>query len=170
MRPLIRTLTQGLALAGTLVLAACSGGQSDLQQWIEETKKKPGGRIAPLPEVKPYESYVYNPGGMRSPFQPQGPNAGAGGVRPVVHRNREFLESFPLDTLRMVGTFKVGKNFYGLVQSKDGLVHKVQPGNYVGQNDGKITDITASKISVTEIIPDGLGGYIERPASLALAN
>ena len=170
MRPVMRTLAAGLALAGTLVLAGCSGGQSDLQQWIEETKKKPGGRIAPLPEVKPYESYVYNPGGMRSPFQPQGPNAGAGGVRPVVHRNREFLESFPLDTLRMVGTFKVGKNFYGLVQSKDGLVHKVQPGNYVGQNDGKITEITASKISVTEIIPDGLGGYIERPASLALAN
>jgi type IV pilus assembly protein PilP len=170
MRPAARTLAFLAALAGTLALAACSGGQSDLQQWIEETKKKPGGRIAPLPEVKPYESYVYNPQGMRSPFQPQGPNAGIGGVRPVVHRSREFLESFPLDTLRMVGTFKVGKNFYGLVQSKDGLVHKVQPGNYVGQNDGKITEITASKISLTEIIPDGLGGYIERPASLALAN
>ena len=170
MRSAARTLYIFVALAGTVTLAACSGGQSDLQQWIEETKKKPGGRIAPLPEVKPYESYVYNPQGMRSPFQPQGPNAGLGGVRPVVHRSREFLESFPLDTLRMVGTFKVGKNFYGLVQSKDGLVHKVQPGNYVGQNDGKITEITASKISLNEIIPDGLGGYIERPASLALAN
>ena len=170
MRSAARTLYIFVALAGTVTLAACSGGQSDLQQWIEETKKKPGGRIAPLPEVKPYESYVYNPQGMRSPFQPQGPNAGLGGVRPVVHRSREFLESFPLDTLRMVGTFKVGKNFYGLVQSKDGLVHKVQPGNYVGQNDGKITERTASKISLNEIIPDGLGGYIERPASLALAN
>ena len=166
----MRRISLLIAFAGTLVLAACSGGSSDLQTWIEDTKKKPGGRIAPLPEVKPYESYVYNPTGMRSPFQPQGPNAGVGGVRPVVHRNREFLESFSLDTLRMVGTFKVGKNFYGLVQSKDGLVHKVQPGNYVGQNDGKITEITASKINLTEIIPDGLGGYIERPASLALAN
>ena len=170
MRPAVRTLSILVALAATAALAACSGGQYDLQQWIDETLKKPGGRIAPLPEVKPYESYVYNPAGMRSPFQPQGPNAGLGGVRPVVHRSREFLESFPLDTLRMVGTFKVGKNFYGLVQSKDGLVHKVQPGNYVGQNDGKITEITASKISLNEIIPDGLGGYIERPASLALAN
>jgi type IV pilus assembly protein PilP len=170
MNSLARKLTVSIALAGTLFLAGCSGGQSDLQQWIEETKKKPGGRIAPLPEVKPYDSYTYNPAGMRSPFQPQGPNAGNGGVRPVVRRSREFLEAFPLDTLRMVGTLKVGKNFYGLVQSKDGLVHRVQPGSYVGQNDGKITDITASKISVTEIIPDGLGGYIERPASLALAN
>lgn len=170
MRRVTRTICTSIALAGSVALAACSGGQSDLQQWIEETKKKPGGRIAPLPEVKPYESFTYQPSAMRSPFQPQGPNAGTGGIRPVVRRNREFLEAFPLDTLRMVGTFKVGKSFYGLVQSKDGLVHKVQPGNYVGQNDGKITDITASKISVNEIIPDGLGGYIERPASLALAN
>ena len=69
---------------------------------------------------------------------------------------------------KMVGTFKVGNNFYGLVQSKDGLVHKVQPGNYLGQNDGKVTEITGSRISLVEIIPDGLGGYIERPASLAL--
>jgi type IV pilus assembly protein PilP len=69
-----------------------------------------------------------------------------------------------------VGTLKGGKGFFGLIQSKDGLVHKVQPGNYLGQNDGKITDITGSKISLIEIVPDGLGGYIERPASLALTD
>jgi type IV pilus assembly protein PilP len=49
-------------------------------------------------------------------------------------------------------------------------VHKVQPGNYLGQNDGKVTEITGGKISLVEIIPDGLGGYIERPASLALTD
>jgi type IV pilus assembly protein PilP len=161
----------GVVLAA-LVAAGCSGGQSDLQKWIEATKKKPGGRIQPLPEVKPYETFVYSAGTLRSPFQPLGPNAGNGlaSARASTHRNREFLEGFSLDTLKMVGTFKVGNNFYGLVQSKDGLVHKVQPGNYMGQNDGKVTEITGGRISLVEIIPDGLGGYIERPASLALAN
>jgi type IV pilus assembly protein PilP len=161
----------GVVLAA-LLAAGCSGGQSDLQKWIEATKKKPGGRIQPLPEVKPYETYVYAAGNLRSPFQPQGPNAGNGlaSARANSHRNREFLEGFSLDTLKMVGTFKVGNNFYGLVQSKDGLVHKVQPGNYMGQNDGKVTEITGGRISLVEIIPDGLGGYVERPASLALAN
>ena len=153
-------------------LAGCSGGQSDLQKWIEDTKKRPGGHIQPLPEVKPYETFVYGAGKLRSPFQPQGPGGinGQQSLRPSVRRNREFLEGFSLDTLKMVGTFKVGGNFYGLVQSKDGLVHKVQPGNYLGQNDGKVTEITAGKISLVEIVPDGLGGYIERPASLALAD
>jgi len=160
----------GVVLAA-LVAGGCSGGQSDLQKWIEATKKKPGGRIQPLPEVKPYETYVYAAGNLRSPFQPQGPNANNGlASARASRRNREFLEGFSLDTLRMVGTFKVGNNFYGLVQSKDGLVHKVQPGNYMGQNDGKVTEITGGRISLVEIIPDGLGGYIERPASLALAN
>lgn len=152
--------------------AGCSGGQSDLQKWIAETKKRPGGRIQSLPEVKPYESFGYSASNLRSPFQPVGPSLGSGqgAVRPSTRRNREFLEGFSLDTLRMVGTFRVSGHFYGLVQSKDGLVHKVQPGNYLGQNDGKVTEITASKISLVEIIPDGLGGYIERPASLALTD
>jgi type IV pilus assembly protein PilP len=158
----------GVVLLG-LVAAGCSGGQSDLQKWIADTKKKPGGRIQALPEVKPYESFVYSAGNMRSPFQPQGAS-GQASLRPSTRRNREFLENFSLDTLKMVGTFKVGNNFYGLVQSKDGLVHKVQPGNYLGQNDGKVTEITGGKISLVEIIPDGLGGYIERPASLALTD
>ena len=153
-----------------LILAGCSGGQSDLQKWIADTKKKPGGRIQALPEVKPYETYVYSAGKLRSPFQPQGSSNSQANLRPSSRRNREFLENFSLDTLKMVGTFKVGSNFYGLVQSKDGLVHKVQPGNYLGQNDGKVTEITGGKISLVEIIPDGLGGYIERPASLALSD
>jgi type IV pilus assembly protein PilP len=159
-----------LGCACLALLAGCSGGQSDLDKWIAETKAKPGGRIEPLPEVKPYETFTYSAGNMRSPFTPQGPTAGQASLRPSTRRNREFLEGFSLDTLRMVGTFKVGPSFYGLVQSKDGLVHKVQPGNYIGQNDGKITDITSGRISITEIVPDGLGGYIERPASLALAD
>lgn len=156
---------------GGFIVAGCSGGQSDLQKWIADTKKKPGGRIQALPEVKPYETFVYGAGNLRSPFQPQGPGAaGQANLRPSSRRNREFLEGFSLDTLKMVGTFKVGGSFFGLVQSKDGLVHKVQPGNYLGQNDGKVTNISGGKISLVEIIPDGLGGYIERPASLALSN
>ena len=160
------------AVLASFATAGCSGGQSDLQKWIETTKKKPGGRIQALPEVKPYETYVYSATRMRSPFQPQGAGTanGQANLRPSSRRNREFLEGFSLDTLRMVGTFKVGSSFYGLVQSKDGLVHKVQPGNYLGQNDGKVTVITGGKISLVEIIPDGLGGYIERPASLALSD
>ncbi len=171
MRPTTRRSMWVAVLIGCVLVAGCSSGQGALKQWIAQVKKRQGGRIEPLPEVKPYESFKYSASNLRSPFQPQGPsNTGPSAVRPNQRRNREFLEGFPLDTLRMVGTMKIGGRFYGLIETKDGLVHKVQPGNYVGESDGKITSITPSKISIVEIVPDGLGGYIERPASLALAN
>ena len=83
-------------------------------------------------------------------------------------RSREFLEQFPLDTMRMVGTLQLQGRNYGLVQGKDGLVHRVLPGSYMGQNEGRVTSITNTKIALIEIVPDGVGGYIERPAALAL--
>jgi type IV pilus assembly protein PilP len=150
-------------------LSACSSKDDELDNFISSTKKEPGGRVEPLPELKPYESYAYESTDMRSPFMPGGSGASnAGALRPDSRRNREFLEQFSLDTLRMVGTLRLADRTYGLVKTKDGLVHRVLPGNYMGQADGKVTEITTSKISVVEIVPDGLGGYMERPASLAL--
>src|ERR1700761_2953911 len=150
-------------------LTACSSADDELARFIEDTKKEPGGRVEPLPEVKPYETFIYAATSMRSPFVPGGNSSGGtNALRPDSKRNREFLEQFSLDTLKMVGTLKLGGRMYGLVQTKDGLVHRVSDGNYMGQADGKITDITPAKISVTEIVPDGLGGYMERPAALGL--
>jgi type IV pilus assembly protein PilP len=100
------------------------------------------------------------------PASATGPNA----VRPDSSRPREFLEQFSLDTLRMVGTLKLQGRIYGLVQTKDGLVHRVLPGNHLGQSDGRITAIEEGKISLTEIVPDGMGGFIQRPAALGLSD
>jgi type IV pilus assembly protein PilP len=172
MSHLARTLLAATLAAVLLApLAGCGGGTGDLKRELEEKKKRPGGRIEPLPEIKPYESFVYDPTTLRSPFQPSVPatSLGAGGVRPDARRNREFLEGFSLDTLKMVGTLRQGGRMFGLVQTKDGLIHRVLSGNYVGQNDGRVTSVSDSKITVVEIVPDGLGGYMERPAAIALA-
>ena len=153
-----------------LSLSACSNGMEQLQQQVAEIKARPGEAIDPLPEIKPYEAFTYAAGNMRSPFVPTPPARTdvANGVRPDVKRPREILEQFPLDTMRMVGTLQLLGRNYGLVQGKDGLVHRVLPGNFVGQNDGRIVGISPTKITIIEIVPDGLGGYIERPAALAL--
>jgi len=158
-----------LALA-LLALGGCSNDMDELRQQVAEIKSRPGERIEPLPEIKPYEAFTYNAANLRSPFVPSAPARSdmASGVRPDVKRPREFLEQFPLDAMRMVGTLQLQGRNYALVQGKDGLVHRVLPGNYIGQNDGRIVSITNTKISIIEIVPDGLGGYIERPASLAL--
>lgn len=158
------------AVASFAVLAGCSSDLDELQRQVAEIKARPGERIEPLPEVKPYESFTYAASNLRSPFLPSAParNDVANAIRPDVKRPREFLEQFPVDTMTMVGTLQLQGRTYGLVQGKDGLVHRVLPGSYMGQNDGRVISITATRISLIEIIPDGVGGYIERPAALAL--
>jgi type IV pilus assembly protein PilP len=159
----------------SLGIAACGADMGDLNEYIDEVKRRPGGRIDPLPEITPYEvfTYVADSEAVRSPFVPDTPQASgnnAGGARPDLERSREFLEGFPLDTLRMVGTLEISATMYALVQTSDGLIHRVIPGNYLGQNDGRITGISESEVELVEIISDGIGGYIERDASISLSD
>jgi type IV pilus assembly protein PilP len=56
-----------------------------------------------------------------------------------------------------------------MVKAPDGVVHRVAVGDHLGQNFGTINKIEPSEIDLTEIVPDGFGGWIERPATLALA-
>jgi type IV pilus assembly protein PilP len=156
-------------------LTGCSGDMDDLDSYINEVKARPGGRIEPLPEITPYEvfTYVADTEGLRSPFVPDTQQSAAGpsgGARPDLERSREFLEQFPLDSLNMVGTLEIGNATFGLVQTGDGLIHRVSPGNYVGQNDGRVTAVTESEIQVVEIVSDGIGGYLERDAAIGLSD
>lgn len=162
-------------LATGLGLTGCTGDMDDLDRYINDVKARPGGRIDPLPEITPYEVFTYlaDTEGYRSPFRPDSPQTAGGptdGVRPDSDRSREFLEQFPLDTLSMVGTLDIGSTTYGLLQTQDGLVHRVVPGNYIGQNDGRIVAVTDSEIQVVEIISDGIGGYLEREAAISLSD
>ena len=165
-----------LASIASFGLTACGGDMDDLDQYVNTVKARPGGRIDPLPEITPYEifTYVADVEGIRSPFAPEAPevgaNSSANGMRPDAERNREFLEQFPLDTLRMVGTLELGEMNFGLVQTSDGLIHRVEPGNYMGQNDGRIISVNESEIELVEIISDGIGGYLEREAAVGLAD
>lgn len=166
-----RVLIIGLA---AVALGGCGSDMDELDSYITKIKQRPGGRIEPLPEITPYEVFMYEADdeGIRPPFQPDSPqSSGVGsGTRPDPDRVPEFLESFPLDTLRMVGTLDMSDTTYGLVQTSDGLIHRVISGNYMGQNDGRITAITESEITLVEIISDGIGGYIERDAAISLTN
>ena len=158
-----------------LSLSACGGANDDLRAYIDDVKARPGGRIEPLPPIEPAPTFAYEPGQRRSPFMPEEPaarrNTGPGAVEgPDPNRPREELEKFPLDTLRMVGTLADRRASFGLVQTTDGLVHRVAVGNHMGQNYGRIVAISDSEIQLVEIISDGLGGYLERPAAIGLAD
>ncbi len=171
-----RTHTFLLTVLALLGLAGCSGetGHADLEDFVRQVKAKPGGRIPPLPEFKTYETFAYSAFEYRHPFQSfetsDGPGevSGKDGLRPDKDRNREALEQFPLDTLKFAGHLEKGGMNWGIITAPDKLVHRVQVGNHLGQNEGRIVGITETNVDIIEIIPDGIGGWVERPAALKL--
>jgi len=159
------------AICTALTLSACGGGMEDLEQYIAEVKDRPSSRIEPLPQIKPYETYDYSVQDNRSPFirsRANDENLASTGPAPIKNRNKEYLEQFPLDTLGMVGTLETDGKTYGLLQTNDGLVHRILPGNYVGQNDGRVVSITEGKIEVEELVSNGIGSFFKRTAEIGI--
>jgi type IV pilus assembly protein PilP len=172
--PRVRLLAT-LTLVGAL--AGCAGGMDDLEAMVADEKAKPGGGIEALPQPKLFETFAYEATELRSPFkaddgtsaaQLAAANAQGSGTSPDANRNREFLEEYPLDALKMVGTLQVRGITYALVKDSDNGLHRVKVGNYLGQNHGKISDITENEVRLTEIVLDTKGVWVSRDAALVL--
>lgn len=167
-------LRLGMITALVLSLTGCEGDNlRDLRAYVEEVKARRAGPIQPLPEIKQIETFAYVAGDRRNPFSAEQAeeadmSTSTSGIQPDLVRHKEEMEAFPLDSIRMVGTLAQSDLSWGLVQSKDGTIHRVRPGNYMGQNHGQISRVLEDRIELTEIVPDGRGGYVERQASLAL--
>lgn len=173
-----RDIKQFICITFLILLTGCGNDDfSDINQYISKVKVHPKGTIKPIPDIKEIESFTFNPKGLRDPFKPlaqpeQLDNIAdqptGGGIKPDLSRRKEELEAFPLDVLKMVGTVEVKKKLWGLIKADDGTIHRVQAGNYMGKNYGKILHITVDKIELMEIVPDKPGVWRELQSSLVL--
>ncbi|WP_340648427.1 pilus assembly protein PilP [Pseudoxanthomonas winnipegensis] len=168
-----RLLLAGLAL---LALAGCSrsitstpGDAPNLQNWVNDVRARPAPPLEPLPVMQQFETFEYAAQNLRDPFSTAWTTSDAGsGLRPDPNRRKETLEQYPLDSLKMVGTIGSGSNIVGLVMAPDKVTYRVSPGAYLGQNDGRITDVQPDRINLVELVSDGAGGWLERPAAVTL--
>ena len=162
-------------LTGSL-LTGCGGGDfSDLQAFMDEVQARPAPPIAPLKTFTPAQPFAYEAMGLRSPFEPpvlvkpRNTNRPTGPlVKPNPNRVKQFLEQFTIGSLAMVGTLSQGPSMYALIQDSDGGVHRVQAGDYMGTDHGKIQAIDEAAIELVEIVPDGTGSWVERIRTVAL--
>lgn len=174
----------GMSLVSLLTACSQSSGFADIDQFMAETRAKPRGYVEPLPEFKSYEAFSYSASDRRAPFEPpvdvqltmmdEEPNSD---VEPDLDRPREVLENFGLKELVMVGTLNREANIesgeasgslFALIRDNTGGIHRVRSGNYMGQNYGRIIGVNETRIELIEIVPNGRGGWIERPRSLTL--
>lgn len=159
----------------TAGLAACSGGDyQDLDAFMAEKKARSGGVIKPIPVFKAYTAFTYGAAGNRGPFDRPVEVTEitrlqmTSNVKPDTNRAKEFLEQFPLDSLGMVGSLQLGDVLWALVKDGNGGVQRVKTGNYVGRNHGRIVEATDTYLSVIEIVPNGVDGWVERPKTIKL--
>lgn len=161
-----------IAVAFACLLAACGSEEhSDLKQFVKDSDNLPRGRIPPVPEAKPYEPFAYQAFDLTDPFKPrkiEPPKNSGGGMRPDFNRRREPLEAYPLENLRMVGTLEQKKDFFALIKTPDNNLFRVKPGNYIGQNFGRIVAIGDSNIKLREIVQDNSGNWEEKDQVLQL--
>lgn len=174
-------LKNTLVILSVLSLVACENDMSDLVQKVNNVKTRPAGRISEIPEFIPYQNFEYTLENLRDPFVISSSDILedtkaiianiTSGLKPDIDRVKEALESFPLDTLRFKGTVTtIEGTKWALIFAPDNTIHRVIEGYHIGQNHGRIFAIEDNKINLTEIVPDGLGNYIERDAALALIN
>jgi type IV pilus assembly protein PilP len=173
---MMRAFAMGIVFP--FLLAGCGGEQfADLKQFVKESGEGLRGRVEPIPEVKQFEPFAYNAFDLADPFKPRtmkvtesrpaGP--GGAGPRPDDKRPKEALESFPLESLQMVGTLEQKQVRYALVKTPDNNLYRVKPGNHLGQNFGIITSISESTVTLKEVIQDSSSGsWNERTSSLQL--
>ena len=160
-----------------LLLTGCMDQKQDLQTYVADVAAKQKPDIEPIPVMKPFQQFDYAAAELRDPFTAtvvdlaDDENKQAvvdNGLRPEQHRRKEALELYELSELQFVGTLEK-EGMWGLIRASDGIINRVQVGNYMGKNHGQILSISPSEISLKEIILSGSGSYIERESSLPIA-
>ncbi|MEE4298453.1 MAG: pilus assembly protein PilP [Pseudomonadales bacterium] len=167
-----------LAAVGALLVVGCSSGSryQDLDAYMAEVRARPKPPVAPLPEFKAYEPFAYGAAGQRSPFEPPAPPRPPrlpgedSDIEPDPNRVKQYLETFAINDLRMVGTLEREGEFYALIRDSAGSVHRVTEGDYMGLDHGEILEITEASIEMDEIVSDGLGGWVKRSRTVQLAS
>ena len=164
-----------MSLMIMLTLSACSESLEDLNKYIVDVKERPADPIPPIPAVRTYTPYEYDGAVGRGPFRPslsEGSDdersGNRSGPQPDVARAKEYLERYELDAMAMVGTFRKEEFYWALVRDPEGEVHRIPVGNYIGKNHGQVVQISDTRVSLSELISDGAGGWLVREASIAL--
>lgn len=157
-----------LVLASSLALTACSSSSDDLQTWMKDQAHLMKGQVTPLPPVYPFNPITYIGKEMSDPFAPKKSIKIANNA-PDSTRKKDFLESFSMERLTVVGAIKRNGQLWGLVRAPDGTVTMVKPGDYIGQNFGKIMEIRDNGIHIKESVLDPQGDWTDREVDLGVA-
>ena len=166
-------------MAGALMLStlgACSADNDELVQWMQQQHNEIKPHIAPIYPPKKFDPQAYlgvtgvEPFGAQK-LVPVGGNASSSRSNAILaaakaHATQE-LESYPIDSMTMVGSLQQGGRTHALLMVENRL-HDVKVGDWIGQNYGQITAISDTQITLRETVQDPTGEWIERASTLQI--
>ncbi len=164
-----------LYLAACVLLASCGGQDDELRDWMTAARKDIRPVTNTLTEPRTFEPFVYADRDQVDPFDPAKlanalrklASKSNNGLAPDMNRRKEPLESFPLDSISMVGIISRGSVRTALLRA-DSVVYEVRLGMHAGENFGEVTKITDSDITLNERVQDASGEWVERISTLEL--
>ncbi|WP_229519440.1 pilus assembly protein PilP [Massilia rhizosphaerae] len=168
-------IVMGMALASALLAGCGASDVREVQDWMDQVRRDTHPSVKPLPEPKDFLPYAYGAKDAVDPFNPTkllGELARAAATsdnpnQPDMQRPRELLETFPLDTMQMVGTIEKGGARYALLQV-DRSLYQVTTGQRIGQNFGVVTHVGEDAVDIREVVQDAAGEWTGRMTKLEL--
>ena len=160
------------ALAVLGLLAGCSDEQQELRGWMEQQRRNTPVVSEKIEPPKQFPPFRYENAGQSDPFSQaklalRPGEVPATGLKPDLNRRREALESFPLESIRMVGHVSNSRGGFALLLA-EGMVYQARVGNHAGQNFGVITRVTDSEVTLRELVRDAAGDWVHRETALEL--
>jgi type IV pilus assembly protein PilP len=158
-----------------MILTGCFDDTADIQQFMADVKANSSARIPPLPPVKAFEHLPYTSSELRSPFSLPSPEAynqlpvhQPGCIQLDNQREKQALEQYAVDNLKMRGTLGHADQLWALIEASDQSMHRITINDRLGLFHGKVIAVKPDYIEITEFIPDGSGCTVQRNSKLQL--
>lgn len=160
------------ALLASALLAGCGGEQQELRSWMDEQRRSTAPVTEKIEPPKQFEPFRYASAGQSDPFSQvrialRPGESESNKLAPDMNRRREALESYPLESIRMVGHLSDRRGTFALLQA-DGMVYQARVGNHAGQDFGVITRVSESEVTLRELVRDAAGDWVQRETALQL--
>ena len=151
---------------------------NDLDHWVEDKKNSARPRVQALKEPLIFRPLSYESTDEIDPFsmlkltqvlnrESSEKNAKVALLTQEQNRRKEVLESYPLDSMVMVGSLRKNGQYTALLRVNQ-LIYQVKQGDYLGQNYGRVVQIQEDSIKLREVVQDVVGDWVERISTLDL--
>lgn len=172
-----RTLYLLIVCSG-LLLGCSSSSSDDVHSWMIQSLNETKPHVTPIVKPKKFIPEPFVNSTDSEPFsnlklaqslktEATKTISNSALIAPEIARRKESLESYPLDSMEMVGSILKDDDTVALVKISS-LLYQIKKGQHIGMNFGRVSSISETEVTLQEIFQDATGEWTSRVATLQL--